>query len=236
MVDPLRHTATVDLPRSCNAPTRPWARTERCTIYGTRPHPGCWRTRRSRCSTADDPSARERVDHPDLHPASTGGPGRQGPRAPCPDAAGWTGDRACLRRVHGPGACGASRMTGASADAGRLPADPRSAARIQAAQTRAASGPTTKPLSPPAAVASDALFGQRGRILRRHAYDLGSGSAGSAGADLAGRGYGDPFHGAIAGAVTQARRNPHLTSSSARPAGRGRRVRRGRARRGRCRG
>ncbi|MDR7381184.1 tyrosine-type recombinase/integrase [Promicromonospora iranensis] len=55
-----------------------------------------------------------------------------------------------------------------------LPADSRSAAGIQAAQTRAASGPTTKPLSPPAAVAPDAVFGPRGRILRQHAYDLGS--------------------------------------------------------------
>lgn len=65
-------------------------------------------------------------------------------------------------------------MTEVSADADQLLADSRSAARIQAAQTRAASGPKAKPLSPPAAVAPDALFGRRGRILRRHAYDLGS--------------------------------------------------------------
>ena len=65
-------------------------------------------------------------------------------------------------------------MTEVSTAGGDLTADARSAARIQAARTRAASGPTTKPLSPPAVVEPDALFGKRGRILRRHAYDLGS--------------------------------------------------------------
>lgn len=64
-------------------------------------------------------------------------------------------------------------MTEAST-AGELIANARSAARIQAARTRAASGPTTKPLSPPNVVEPDALFGKHGRILRRHAYDLGS--------------------------------------------------------------
>lgn len=65
-------------------------------------------------------------------------------------------------------------MTEVPVDSAELPADSRSAARIQAAQTRAASGPTTKPLSPPAVVTPDAVFGPHGRILRQHAYDLGS--------------------------------------------------------------
>ncbi|MFI5734974.1 hypothetical protein ACIA49_32985 [Kribbella sp. NPDC051587] len=51
--------------------------------------------------------------------------------------------------------------------------DPRPPRRIQAARTRAASGPTARLLSPPSMVTPDLLVGATGRLLPRRAYDLG---------------------------------------------------------------
>ncbi|MEV4267750.1 hypothetical protein [Kribbella sp. NPDC049584] len=79
-------------------------------------------------------------------------------------------------------------MTRAPAVGADLVTDPRAVAQIQAARTRAASGPTTRPLSPPALVAPDLLFGATGRLRPHRAYDLGleppSLPAGAAGAQI----------------------------------------------------
>ena len=64
-------------------------------------------------------------------------------------------------------------MTQSPASGSDLATDPRAAARIQAARTRAASGPSSRPLSPPAVVAPDVLFGANGRLRPHRAYDLG---------------------------------------------------------------
>ena len=48
-----------------------------------------------------------------------------------------------------------------------------SAQRLQANQTRAASMPSIKLLSPPSVVRPDAVFGPGGRLRQRHGYDLG---------------------------------------------------------------
>jgi len=65
-------------------------------------------------------------------------------------------------------------MTGPTSASTQLDTDMRSPARAQAARTRAASGPKVRPLSAPATVPADDVFGPRGRILQRHGYDLGS--------------------------------------------------------------
>src|SRR5690606_11905516 len=148
----------------------------------------------------DDPAARERDHHPDLHPAPAGGPHREGARALRPTCRATAGPGSRLRRRRSPGTARADLVTEPTttpqvAPRRGSPTSPASTSfgdagippsRQQAVQTRRATHPRVQLLTPPgarpigltpevlpASVPPDDRFGPGGRVRLLVAYDAG---------------------------------------------------------------